>query len=335
MRLALFFAAAALGVSFAIFFVLNNNATAEAQARMQAQQAAQTPVPTATPTPTPAYGQKITGVPKDTKQMYFSFDGKYCAFADSTGLVVKDAGTDTTVKTITDAGICWAQFLDERDTLLYLALQGTGIAVRTYDIGSDTVTGQLSITVPANAKVKGAAFSCARNYLCVNVESGTGNTTDEVYTADIMKRTGRLTLQGSIDNLVLADRTKTVYYTNADSLLCCQDTVLKDAKEGVLLGRDAKDNVYFQTAADKGTVYVIAGQKRTTSLELSDVADIVQFYSSPGSVYAVYDGYLVNLAGDVTRQIAFDKGMDFMGIGGANIYLRNKDGDVLGYDKIG
>ncbi len=332
LRLTVLYIAVAAAASFAVLFALNGNA--EALAAQKAEPTA-TAVPTATPATTPSpYAYTITGVPKDTMELYFSYNGKYLAYRTGAGITVMDTGANTTLKTIEDPGIQWMRFIENREIVLYITMEGNTVAVSTYNIQSGAQARQASITVPANSKVKSAAFSSMRNYLCVDVQTGTDSFSDEVYTVDIMKRTARLTLQDVINNLVLTRRTNQVYYTNSKGILYLGDKALNDAGEGKLLGPDGKDRMYFQSAADRSAISVIADGKRESSISLPNVANLVLFYRTDSTLYAVFDGYLVDLSGDVDVQVPFDKGLDFAGIGGKNVFFRNAAGDMLGIEML-
>lgn len=335
-RPALFFAVIALAASFLILMVLNGNAAEQARQDAQARaSAAQTPAPAQTPAQTPApapgYAQKIAGVPADA-EMYFSFDGRYCAYMDGGALTVRETASGAQAAAVAGEGLVWAQFLDERDALLYLTLQGEALSVNNCNAGNGRDTRQLSIKLPGDAKVKAADVSCARGYLCVNVRTGTKFFYDEVYSVDIMKRTVRLNLQETINDMAVAERTRAVYYTNGSGYLYCGEKALSGKEEGTLLGIDAKDKVYFQKAADKSTVFVFEGEEKTAELQLPNIANILRFYKTPKSVYAVYDGYLLDITGDLTKRFEYDKSMGFMGIGGNSVFLRGADGDVIGFD---
>lgn len=316
----------AAAVSFGILFLLNGNAAAQAAKQAPQPTPTATPAPTPTPSPTQSFAYKITGVPADAKQTDFSYDGKYLAYSGVSGFVVVDTQANKMLKTIGDTGMVWWQFMDSRDIVLYLTLQGTSVTVNTYDIGRDVQAAQTSFKVPSGAKVKSAAFSSATNYLCVNIETDS----DEVYTVDIMKDTARLTLQDVISNLVLMRRTEQVYYTNSKGTLYFGNKAVTEVGAGILLGSDGQDKVYFQSTADKSTIYVVAGGKQESKLQLSDLPDLVTFCSTySGDMYAVFDGFLIDLSKDASAQIPFDKGLDFVGIGGRNVFLRNAAGEIL------
>jgi hypothetical protein len=328
LRLTVVYIVIAAAAAFTVLFVLNGNASAQAEQ----QKPQPTPIATSTPAPTPTspYAIKINGVPKDTKDFYFSFDGKYCMYQSGASLTVLDVLAGSTLKTIDDPSISWAQFINNRDIVLYMTQQGNSVAVNTSDVVSGAQVKQTSITVPANSKVKSAAFSSAKNYLCVNVETGTDSFSDEVYTVDIMKQTTRLTLQDIINNMVMPQRTEQVYYTNNKGTLYFGNKAVSNVGVGTLLGPDGKDKIYFQLTADRSTVNVVADGKLEKSISLPDISDLVRFFRTDSNMYAVYDGFLVDLSGDATAQIPFDKGLDFVGIGGKNVFFRNASGEILG-----
>lgn len=333
LRLTLLYIAIAAAASFAVLFVLNNTASALA-AQQPAPTPSATPTPAPTPTPTNPYAYQITGVPQDAKEVYFSHDGKYLIYRNGNSLTVMDTQANRMLKTIDDPAMTWARFIDDRDIVLYLTLQENSVGVNTYDIESGVQAKQTSFTVPANSKIKSAAFSSVKNYLCVNVETGTDSFSDEVYTVDVMKRTARLTLQNMINNMVVLSRTEKVYYTNGKGLLYFGDTAVSDTGEGTLLGRDARDKVYFQTSADRGTVHVVADGKRESTLQLTDIPNLVTFCNTNSGVYAIYDGFIVDLSKDAAAQIPFDKALDFVGIGGQNVFFRNAAGEILGIELL-
>lgn len=330
LRLTVTYIVIAAAVSFGVLFVLNGNASAAAAQQTPQPTPTATPAPTATPTPTSPYTSKLTGVPQDAKEFYFSYDGIYMAYRTATGFVVMDTQANRALKTVDDPNIQWMQFIDNRDIVLYLTLEGNSVVANTYNIGSDVqAKQQASFKVPADSKVKSAAFSNARNYLCVNVETGTDSFSDEVYAVDNMKQTTRLTLQDIINNLVLLNRTDQVYYTNSKGTLFFGNKSVSGLEAGTLIGRDDKDKVYFQAASNRGTVYVLADGKLENTLNLPDVTDLLTFWNTHSAVYAVYDGFLVNLSGNAAAQIPFDKALDFIGIGGKNVFFRNVAGEVL------
>lgn len=336
LRMTGIYAAAAFAICFIVLFSLNSSivfaATTGAQAAANTANAKASAGNAETPAPTSANKPVLTlkGVPAGAQDIAFSFDDKYCTYMYQSKLYVKDMKTGGTLKAITGNAITSPVLMSDRDILLYFTPGSGTITLNTYNIDNGQSTKQTSFSYPAGSKVKAVTYSNATNLVYVNIEqTKNGSETDAVYLINIMKNVQTVSLSTVVNNMVLLGKTNSLYYNNAQNTVYMNGKPVSGLQKSKVIGRDAEDRVYAQSANSAGAIYILENGKLFKTLTLPDT-NVNKYYADQKGVYAVYSGYLVNLTGDMQSKLQYDSGLEFLGIGGSNAYFRDAGGDIVG-----
>jgi hypothetical protein len=271
----------------------------------------------------------ITGVPEDAQYISFSYDDKYCSYMYDSKIYIKDITQNKDVKTIADQGVTWGQIMNDRNNVLYFTQNDDTLTLKTYNIENDIANKQLSIDIKPGTKIKDVDYSNATNLIYINLESTSkGETTDTIYSVNIMKQLTKVPSSGIVDNMVLLNNTSSLYFEDDDNNLYNRVKKVVDLDTGHLIGCDSEDRVYVQSIDDKSSISVISGSKVIDTLTLPDT-DYLKFYSDKSNVYVIYNDYIIDLSGDMSARFTYDKNLTFVGLGGSNIYFRDTAGDIV------
>ncbi len=343
LRLTGIYAAIAFAICFSVLVSLNNSVVfAETTTSPQASAAtvgsdATTDLSSLSETSaSPSTTQKpevlLSGIPADAQNIAFSYDDRYCTYMAGTHLHIKDMKTGDNVKTITTSGIRWPVLMNDRNILMYFTVSGTTLALNTYNIDSNQSVKQTSLTFPSGAKIKAVDYSNATSLVFINLaQTQNGTETDSVYSINIMKKVRKFSLSSVVDNMVLLGKENSLYYDDAQNNLYLHGKPFTGLKEGKLLGRDIEDRVYA-LSVDNDMVYILSNEKLDKTLVIPNT-NYIEFYSDKNSVYAVYNGYIINLSGDMNAKLQYDRGLQFIGMGGSNAYFRDAENNIIGLIK--
>jgi hypothetical protein len=273
---------------------------------------------------------KITDMPDDAENVSFSYDDKYCTYLYHNEIYIKDIATNKLLRKITEnTGISKSMLMNNRDIVLYFCIVDNNIKVKTYNIESDLIIEQKSISLPNGASLKAVDYSSSTNLVFVNLEKLSGDTaTDSIYYLNVMKQLKQISLGDIINNMVLLNNSLTLYFEDNNNNLYCHSKLVSGVKNVHLIGCDENDNIYAQSLSDKSSIYVINSQKIINTLKLKDTS-YIGFFTDKINAYAVYDSYIVNLSKDINVKISYDSALRFTGMGGNNVYFKDTNGDIV------
>lgn len=307
-------------------------------------QATPVPVPASASAPAPLSSAKadkqgtvIGGVPASPDNLMFSYDNQYCMYIYDNKIYVKEIKSDKLRRIIQEksASIANAVLMNDRNRIIYFTISPSGsIKVKTYNIETDEIMQYLSFKVASGSSVKGTDYSSLTNLIYINVMHETnGRETDNVYRININKRLKKVATGAIVDNMTLLGGTDDIYYRNESGELCHNAAKVKSVagKKVVLLGKDSKDNIYVQSFSDNKTIYVLNQDAvvNTISLDNPDYNGIV---ADRKNIYAVYNGYVIDITGDPAVKMPYDGKTGFLGIVGSKAYLRDKAGMIIQSD---
>ncbi|MCL4385512.1 MAG: hypothetical protein M1326_04265 [Cyanobacteria bacterium] len=278
---------------------------------------------------------KISSIPSNPVNISFSYDGRYCVYLYDNKIYIKDITSDITTKKISDdAPIINFILINDRNIIIYFTLKGGLLNIKTYDITNDIETLQKTIKISNDAKVKNVDYSSLTNLIFINMENGSGvNLKSTLYYLNIMKRLKTIQLKTIINNIVLLNKTFTLYYEDYQNILYCYPNPIKsvkglNVKKINLIGCDLNDNVYIQSLDDKHVIYVLKDGNIRNIINLSNL-DYIKFYVDKIGIYVVYNNYIINLAGDINKKVTFNNNLKFMGIGGDKIYFKDLNNNIF------
>lgn len=280
---------------------------------------------------------KVSEVPTDALDICFSFDSRYCTYLYQGELIVVDMTANKTIKTITEkSAIARASLMSDRNIVIYCTIDKKNVLdVKTYTIESDTIFDHKSFNVPKSTTVQQLDYSTTSSYVFMHLRAGSGSKAiDMVYYLDIMKRLHKTNLRYLVNNMVQLNNSIRYYCEDSKGILHFETKNVKgfEKKKVRLLGCDAEDFVYFQDMTDPTTIYKTDQQNNLSKFTLQDPDFAV--YSDKEGVYVIYGDSIINLAGDKVRRMGYDSNLSFIGMGGSNMFFRNKDGDIVSIKKV-
>lgn len=275
----------------------------------------------------------ITKIPKDAINISFSKDNKYCMYLNKGIIYIQQIGTSKIIRKITESSqITKALLLEDRNIVIYFTLGKKSISnsetvnIMTYNIDKNERTVQQFFSISKGSIIKDIEYSNLTNLILVNTEQGRINSiSDKVYYINIMKRVKSLATEKKVDNMVLLNKSLSLYYQNDKGILYCNSKKIKgfDNVKVHLLGRDSNDNIYAQPLIKRTTIYVLNNDKIIKTLQLSNPNYTKILYNGSG-IYAVYKGYVVNLTSNISKKINYNSNFNFIDIVGDRIYMKDK-----------
>ncbi len=341
-KLTCLYAVISFGLCFATLAHLDNSvvlsphsAPAQANATPCASAMASVPRAVAATAPSPAAAlsfpaSAMTGIPLDAKDISFSFDGRYCTYLYRSELKIYDIQSDKVIKAIAGSNIYRPVLMSDRDILLYCTSNKKNFYLHSYRIESDQDTVHKSLALSAGTKIKDMVYSGATGLVFINYSRvRSGIESDTIYCMDVMENVTKLSLSGVIDNMVILNGEKSMYYNDEATNLYLHGKPFAGMKAGRLLGRDAQDRVYVQSVVDTRSISIIEKEAVRSKFTLP-ASNFNQFYSDGNDLYAIYNDRIVKISGDAGEEMAFDKRLRFIGLGGSTAYFRSSGKEIIG-----
>lgn len=281
---------------------------------------------------------KITGIPVNSTDIFFSYDNKYCIYLYQGIVYVKEIDTNKTVYKIKDSSrIERAVLMDDRNVIIYFTINSNllqsskNISITSHDIEKNTKIAQKTFNVGLNTRIKQIDYSSLTNLIFLNIETSVKNkVSDQIYYLNVNEKVSKLSTEKIVNNMVLLGGSFDLYYQDNKGILYCNSK-----KAGVfenqqinLLGRDSNDNIYVQPWIKKDTVYVISGSKIIRTIHLSDTGFLKLQYGRTG-IFAIYDSYIINLENNKDEKIAYDNNYSFTNLINDRIYLKDKNNVIM------
>ncbi len=280
---------------------------------------------------------RLTGVPADAQDICFSHDSRYCSYLYQGVLTIVDMAANKAVKTITEkSAITCASLMSDRNIVIYCTINKKNVlSLKTYTIESDSIFDHKTFSVPKNTSVRQLDYSATSSYVFMHLRSGSGSKAkDMVYYLDIMKKVHKTNLNYAVNSMVQLNNSIRYYAEDSKGILHFENRSVKgfEKKKVRLLGCDAEDYVYLQDMAEPTTIYKLDQKNNLSKFTLQDPEFAV--YSDKEGVYVIYGNAVINLAGDEVRRMGYDSNLSFIGMGGSNMFFRNKDGDIVSIKKV-
>lgn len=282
---------------------------------------------------------KISGIPVDATDISFSYDNKYCTYLYKGIVYVREIETNKTIYKIKDSSeIQKAVLMDDRNIIIYFsigtkALSSDTISITSYNIEKNTRIAQKTFNIGLNTRIKQIDYSSLTNLIYVNIETYIkNNNTDQVYYLNINKKVKKLSTEKIVNNMVLLSRSFDLYYQDNKNILFCNSKKVTgfEHQKINLLGRDSNDNIYVQPLDKKDMVYVLKGSMIIRTIHLSN-KDYLKLQYGRNGIYAIYDSYIINLADNVNRKIAYDNKYSFINLINDRIYLKDKNNVIMSF----
>jgi hypothetical protein len=273
----------------------------------------------------------ISDIPKEATNISFSHDNLYCMYLNNGIIYVKNIQTNKINSKITESSkINAAVLLDDRNMIIYFTIsrrpkKSTDILnVNTYNIDNSQKNLQQTFNISSGFNVKKVDYSNLTNLILINTgKNSNGNIEDKVYCINIMKQVRKFVTDKTVDNMVLLNKSLSLYYQNSKGLLFCNSNKVKSLENQRinLLGRDSNDNIYVQSYKNKEIIYVVNNKEIIKTLSLKDL-NYKEIVSNRSDIYAVYNDHVIDLAGDLSKTFSYDKNSSFINIVNNVIYLK-------------
>jgi hypothetical protein len=277
-------------------------------------------------------GNKLTDIPLNAENISFSYDEKYCVYLYNGEIYIKDIAKNTTVNTISDSlAINKFILMNDRNIIIYFTTKDTSLNLKTFNIDSNAETLQKTVDIPIGTTIKYVDYSSMLNQVLINIKSGKdGKFTYEIYRINLMKKIYKLGILTLINNMILLNNSYVLYYEDNNNNLFCYPTAIAgfNNKKVNLLGSDLNDNIFVQSLDNKNTIYILKNEKIDKTLNLDDPL-YLETYSNNIGVYLIYSNYILNLTGDISKKIPFDKNLKFVGVGGNKIFFRDSGNNII------
>jgi hypothetical protein len=276
----------------------------------------------------------VTTIPRSAINISFSHDNKYCMYLDKGILYIQTVGSNKIIQKITESSqITKALLLTDRNIVIYFTIDKKSKSnleiakIKTYNIDKNERTVQQSFSISKGSIIKDIEYSSLTNLILVNTEKrNIRSISNKVYYINIMNRVRSLATQNNVYNMVLLNKSLSLYYQNGKGVLYCNSKRINnfDKQKVNLIGRDTNDNIYIQSVLKRDTVYVLNNDKIAKTLKLQD-SNYIKILCNRSDIYVVYKGYVVNLTTDINRKINYNSNLDFVDIVGDRIYLKDKN----------
>lgn len=279
----------------------------------------------------------LSGIPANAKDLSFSSDGLYCTYISNNKLYITEIPSSKIIKEIAAKGaVTNSVLMYDRNIVIYFtinnntihgkAASGEEITVNSYNIDTKHLTVHSSFIVASGSIIKQIDYSSLTGQVYFNIECGKADT---IYHINIMKKLIKITVGGSIDNMILTNARQNVYYDKDNTLYCQLKPVKRFNNIKIrILGCDIYDNVYLQSQVDKACVYVTKDNIVVKTIRLDD-PDFTKVYINKTAVYLVYPNHILKLSTDGIKNISYNENCIFKGFISNHLYLLNKDGSII------
>lgn len=211
------------------------------------------------------------------------------------------------------------------------------VFIKTYNIDNNEKTNHLDFEVKSGSKIKDVMISMKSSIILVNMETVTGSTVENnVYCVDITKWVQRLTTGKIVDKMIALNNSRSHYIYQTDKgTIYKNDTVIPafKGKSMKLLGCDGSDNIYVQSKDEPQKIFVLKSEDHTNSkakldtITLSDTK-IKAFHFNRYGIFAIYNDYVINVAGDITKKAELKKGQTFVEVVENRLYMKDSAGEI-------
>lgn len=280
----------------------------------------------------------VTDIPLTAKDIFFSNDNKYCMYLNDGNIYIKSVGTNKTLTKISEnSKIKNAILLNDRNIIMYFTLNGKPgsnyekVNIKTYNIDNNENILQQSLSIKKGYVIKSVDYSSLTNLIVINTAFiNKNNKPNQVYYVNIMKKVKGLKTQNTVNNMVLLNRSLSLYYQNKNGILYCNSKIVDAVsnKKISLLGCDSNDNVYLSSLTDRKRFYVLNNNRLIDTLTINN-ADYIKFIAKKTGIYAVYSSYVIDLTKDIKTRINFNKRYTFMDMIEGKVYLKDKNNRVM------
>lgn len=271
----------------------------------------------------------INNVPSGAGDISFSYDDKYCTYLYKSEIYIKEIGSNKLVRRISEkSGIKKSLLMGNRNIIMYFSISNGRLKLKTYNIESGLITEQKSFAIPENSSIKSVDYSSATNLIFINLEKGSGNNKiGSIYYLNIMKNVKRIYPGHTVNNMLLASNSLSLYFEDEKNNLYCHSKLISGVRRAHIIGIDVNDNVYARSLNDKSIIYVVNNNNLIKTLRLNDL-NFVGFYSNKNDVYIIYRNYILNLTSNA--KLTFNKDLRFIGMGGLNAYFKDSNDNIVG-----
>lgn len=252
-------------------------------------------------------------LPSGAKNISTSYNGKYIAYCDNSGLKVVNTytGDKKTVETDKGAKVSCYKWLSDRNRMLIAEKQPSsntnGFKLSYYDVDRN-VKDKITDLPSVGSKSEVAAIEASPLTNMIYVEISQGNNRNSIYSINIMKETRKTTLHTSTigkiciapheDNLFYEDYVyKKVYSTKTGRAV-----EIAGVDKCALLSTDENDNVYVGKLSDGSVTKIYYGNISAGSASFNEINLENPFESN--DILIASDGKIYlndNLRGQITE----------------------------------
>ncbi len=301
--------------------------------------ATSTPTPSPTPTPTPPWTRTfaLADLPASPEVLFFTEDGTRCfALKDGT-VTVHDTLTLKVVDTITATDpIQKCYLMVDQDILVYFYIESSTHALKicTYNLGTTVHYVRRTVPFPAGTSVRLVDYCKGMSFVVYETSTTTGSSTtwnlgwlyasSHIKTTEIHNAMVRM-LSTNLIYHIYSETPEHMLYYGTKPIAALKNEKLQ------LIGIDAMDNVYALSLEDGITVTVLKDGLSTGTFQLPS-ADHKAFFTDKSTVYAAYDGYVLDLVAKTTNRLDIPTGLTYVAVSGHELYFRDAAGTFFVFD---
>jgi hypothetical protein len=303
------------------------------------ESATSTPMPSPSPTPVPPWSRTfvLADLPASPEVLFFTEDGTRC-FALKDGVVtVHDTATLKVVDTITATDpIQKCYLMVDQDILVYFYIESSSHALKicTYNLGTTVHYVRRTVPFPAGTSVRLVDYCKGMSFVVYETSTTNGSTTTWnlgwLYASTHIKTTE---IHNPMVRMISTNLIYHIYSETPEHMLYygTKPIAALKGKKLQLIGIDAMDNVYALSLADGVTVHIIKDGLSTGTFQLPS-ADHKAFFTDKRTVYAAYDGYVLDLLAKTTSRLDIPTGLTYVAVGGKSLYFRDAEGAFFVFD---
>lgn len=292
-----------------------------------------TPTASPTPSPTPPWIRSFTlpNLPADPETLVFTEDGTRAAALKAGAITVLDIPSGDVVETITaPAPIAKCFLMVDQDILVYFYIdpKSLDLEVCTYNFGTTVHYVRQSVPFPAGTEIKLVDYCKGMSFTVYETTTTSGssttwslgwlNTASHIRTTPIHHPMLRMMATNLIYHIYSETPWHALYYGTGPV------SALK-GKKVQLMGIDAMDTCYALSLDDGTTVYAVKNGVLQSSFQLP-AKDPAALFTDKISVFAAYDGYVVDLLAKTTNRLDIPTGLTYVYVAGQELYFEDAQG---------